>query len=125
MGGEKVSLPVCPNPACAEIAAYDAHYCLECGTKLGLDLRPLSRYECLMAELSDSAGHGERGEPVTASTVRRMKHSAVLDPGSTPGSVPRDSRESRRSKSLPVAPAGSMYSALLGEAAQTAEGKAV
>ena len=93
MGGEKVSLSVCPNPACAELAAYDARYCLECGTKLGLDLRPLSRYECLVAELRDSAGYGTQGDPVAAFQVRRTKHSAVTLDAALLGEAAQTARE--------------------------------
>lgn len=69
-----MSLPVCPNPACAELAAYDAVYCLECGAKLTLDLRPLTRYECLVLELKSSSAHGTQGEPAAACDARRTKH---------------------------------------------------
>lgn len=88
-----MSLPVCPNPACAEIAAVDARYCLECGTKLGLDLQPRTRYESLVADLKTSAGHVTQGDPADASDDRRTKHSAVTLDAALLGEATQTARE--------------------------------
>lgn len=108
-----MSLPVCPNPACAELAPLDALYCLECGSQLLLDNRAVSRYEWLMADLKSSAGHGARRDSATASnksaheTLRRSSLSLVDAPGAVVGS------------------GHSLDAALLGEAVEAARERGV